>query len=77
MTFFDPYELTSQNPNHFGYGGLDRDFSNRENEEFIDYISKTGGVNIVVSSWYLDNLDEVVEEIQKMISLLGGKSSIV
>ncbi len=44
---------------------------------FFNYISKTGGVNIVVSSWYLDNLDEVVKEIQKMISLLGGKSSIV
>ena len=44
---------------------------------FFNYISKTGGVNIVVSSWTLENLDPIGKEIQNMISLLGGKSSIV
>ena len=42
-----------------------------------NYIKKTGGVNIVVSSWTLDNLSEISKEIQNMISLLGGKSTIV
>ena len=44
---------------------------------FFNYISKTGGVNIVVSSWTLENLDPIGKEIQNMVSLLGGKSSIV
>mgnify|MGYP001319472014 CR=1 FL=1 len=44
---------------------------------FYNYISKTGGVNIVISSWTIKNLDHIAKEIQKMISLLGGKSSIV
>ena len=44
---------------------------------FYNYISKTGGVNIVISSWSIKNLDHIVKEIQEMITLLGGKSSIV
>ena len=44
---------------------------------FYNYISKTGGVNIVISSWSIKNLDHIVKEIQEMIALLGGKSSIV
>ena len=44
---------------------------------YFNNISKKGGVNIVVSSWELDNLDPVVLEITDMISLLGGKSLIV
>ena len=44
---------------------------------YFNYIDKTTGVNIVVSSWNLNNLDYIEEEIKKMILLLGGKSSIV
>jgi molybdenum cofactor synthesis domain-containing protein len=44
---------------------------------YFNYISESGGVNIVISSWSLDNLDNIVLEIQEMVSLLGGKSSIV
>ena len=44
---------------------------------YSNYASEKGGVNIVVSSWTLNSLDEVVKKIQEMISLLGGKSSIV
>jgi len=44
---------------------------------YFNYVSKKGGVNIVVSSWTLNSLDEIVKQIQEMISLLGGKSSIV
>ena len=44
---------------------------------YFNYIAKTGGVNIVISSWTLDHLDGIVKEIKNMISLLGGKSSIV
>ena len=44
---------------------------------YFNYISKKGGVNIVVSSWDLDNLDPVILKITNMVSLLGGKSSIV
>ena len=44
---------------------------------FFNYITKSGGINIVVSSWTLENLDEISKEIQNMISLLGGKSTIL
>lgn len=40
---------------------------------YFNYIEKTGGVNIVISSWKLDNLDDVVKEIKDLILLLGGK----
>ena len=44
---------------------------------YFNFIAKKGGVNIVVSSWTMESLDGVVLEIQKMIRLKGGKSSIV
>ncbi|MBI04492.1 MAG: competence/damage-inducible protein A [Pelagibacteraceae bacterium] len=44
---------------------------------YFNYISKKGGVNIVVSSWTLKDLSSIIKDIQKMVSLLGGKSSIV
>ena len=44
---------------------------------YFNYISKSGGVNIVISSWELNDLNHIVNKILKMVSLLGGKSSIV
>ena len=44
---------------------------------YFNFNKKSGGVNIVVSSWTLIKLDHITNEIIKMISLLGGKSSIV
>ena len=44
---------------------------------YFNHISKTGGVNIVISSWNLNSLDFISEEIKNMINLLGGKCSIV
>ena len=44
---------------------------------YFNFIAKKGGVNIVVSSWTMKSLDDVVLEIQNMIRLKGGKSSIV
>ena len=44
---------------------------------YFNYISKSGGVNIVVSSWTKSNLDTIIDDIIKMVSLLGGKSKIV
>ena len=44
---------------------------------YFNFLLKKGGVNIVVSSWSMESLDEVVFEIQNMIKLKGGKSSIV
>ena len=44
---------------------------------YFNIIANKGGVNIVVSSWTMENLDDVVLEIQNMIRLKGGKSSIV
>ena len=44
---------------------------------YFNHASKTGGVNIVISSWKLKNLDHIVSEIKEMISLLDGKSKIV
>ena len=44
---------------------------------YFNYISKTGGVNIVVSSWELDDLNPIVIQITEMITLLDGKSTIV
>jgi len=55
MTDFDSNELTSYIPNHFGYGGLDRDVFNRENEDFIDSISRTSHTRIVLV-WRSKNL---------------------
>ena len=44
---------------------------------YFNFNKKSGGVNIVVSSWTLVKLDHITNEIKDMISLLGGKSSIV
>ena len=44
---------------------------------YFNFSSNVGGVNIVISSWFLDNLDVIVKEIEDKISLLGGKSKIV
>jgi len=44
---------------------------------YFNYIDKTSGVNIVVSSWGHNNLGNVAAEIEEMILLLGGKNSIV
>ena len=44
---------------------------------YFNYDSKSGGVNIVISSWTIDNLDPIKNQIIEMISFLGGKSSIV
>ena len=43
---------------------------------YFNFNKKSGGVNIVVSSWTLVKLDHITNEIKEMISLLGGKSSI-
>ena len=44
---------------------------------YFNFLSKTGGVNISISSWTMDSLDEVEKEIIKMIKLNGGNYSIV
>ena len=44
---------------------------------YFNFITKKGDINIVVSSWTMESLDDVVLEIQNMIRLNGGKSSIV
>ena len=44
---------------------------------YFNYIEKTGGVNIVISSWERENLTDIRNEIINLISLLGGKSSLV
>ena len=44
---------------------------------YFNLAAKTGGVNIVVSSWDMTSLQPVVDDIVHMINLNGGKSSIV
>lgn len=44
---------------------------------YFNFSSKVGGVNLVISSWTLESLDPIYEEIKSMITLLGGKYSIV
>ena len=44
---------------------------------YFNLVAKTGGVNIVVSSWDMTSLQPVVDDIVHMINLNGGKSSIV
>ena len=41
---------------------------------YFNFIEKKGGVNIVVSSWTMQSLDDVVLEIQNMIRLNDVKS---
>ena len=44
---------------------------------YFNLAAKTGGVNIVVSSWNMTSVKPVVDDIVNMIKLNGGKSSIV
>ena len=44
---------------------------------YFNLAAKTGGVNIVVSSWTITSLDPIINDITNMIELKGGKSSIV
>ena len=44
---------------------------------YFNDLSKSGGVNIVVSSWTIKDLNPIVTKIKKMVSLLGGKSFVV
>ena len=44
---------------------------------YFNLAAKSGGVNIVVSSWTITSLDPIVDDITNMIELKGGKSSIV
>ncbi len=44
---------------------------------YFNLAAKTGGVNIVVSSWNMTSTQPVVDDIINMIKLNGGKSSIV
>ena len=44
---------------------------------YFNIAAKTGGVNIVVSSWNMTSIQPVVDDIINMIKLNGGKSSIV
>ena len=44
---------------------------------YFNLAAKTGGVNIVVSSWNMTSIQPIVDDIINMIKLNGGKSSIV
>ncbi|MFL2544085.1 MAG: competence/damage-inducible protein A [Alphaproteobacteria bacterium] len=44
---------------------------------YFNFLSKTGGVNIVLSSWTMASLDQVEKEIIEMIKLNSGNYSIV
>ena len=44
---------------------------------YFNFVSKSGGVNIVISSWSLNSLDPIANDIIKMIELNGGKSLVV
>ncbi|MDC0232886.1 molybdopterin-binding protein [Pelagibacteraceae bacterium] len=44
---------------------------------YFNFLSKTGGVNIVISSWTMNSLDDVEKEIIEMIKLNSGNYSIV
>ncbi len=44
---------------------------------YFYFDKKKGGVNIVISSWEMENIQEVVDEIKNMIRLKGGKISLV
>jgi len=44
---------------------------------YFNLAAKSGGVNIVVSSWIMTSLDPIIDDITNMIELKGGKSSIV
>ena len=44
---------------------------------YFNLAAKTGGVNVVVSSWKMTSVKPIVDDIINMIKLNGGKSSIV
>ena len=44
---------------------------------YFNFLSKKGGVNIVISSWTADSFDEIEKEIIKNIKLNGGKFNII
>ena len=44
---------------------------------YFNFAKKKAGVNIVISSWTMQSLDDIIFDIEKMITLKGGKSSIV
>ena len=44
---------------------------------YFNFVSKIGGVNIVISSWKMNSLDLIEKEIIKMIKFNGGNYSIV
>ena len=44
---------------------------------YFNFISKTGGVNIVLSSWTMESLEDVEGKVIEMIKLNGGNYSIV
>ena len=44
---------------------------------YFNHSKKLGGVNVVISSWELENLDNIKDQIKKMIKSLGGKSFLV
>ena len=44
---------------------------------YFNFVSKIGGVNIVISSWNMNSLKPIEKDIIEMIKLNGGKSSIV
>ena len=44
---------------------------------YFNYATKSGGVNIVISSWVIEDLYPICNEIKDLISSLGGKSSII
>lgn len=44
---------------------------------YFNFLSKTGGVNIVISSWTIDSLDKIEKEIIDMIKYNSGNYSIV
>jgi len=44
---------------------------------YFNFLSKKGGVNIVISSWTMNSLDKIEREIIEMIKFNGGNFSIV
>ena len=47
MKIFDPYELTHRAPNHFSFGGLDRDVISREESNCLDFVLERPETRIV------------------------------
>ena len=44
---------------------------------YFDFVKKSGGVNIVITSWQRNDLSSIRDQIINMITLLDGNSSIV